>query len=71
MLKDRRVLLEQELVSAHKEAADMYLTIVVNNGDTRSPEYQTLKEKINSEHESIAQLLRNTNEFDNQNMMHL
>ena len=32
---------------------------------------ETLSEKIASEHESLAQLLRNTNEFDNSNLVHL
>jgi peptidoglycan hydrolase CwlO-like protein len=31
----------------------------------------SLSEKINREHESLAQLLRNTNEFDGQNMVNL
>ena len=31
----------------------------------------SLSDKINSEHESLAQLLRNTNEFDNENMIYL
>ena len=31
----------------------------------------SLEKKIAREHESIAQLLRNTNEFDNENMVHL
>lgn len=31
----------------------------------------TLSEKIEREYESLAQLLRNTNEFDNENMVHL
>ncbi|MFZ2205243.1 MAG: lytic murein transglycosylase [Minisyncoccia bacterium] len=31
----------------------------------------TLSDKIDREHESLAQLLRNTNEFDNENMIHL
>jgi len=31
----------------------------------------SLNEKIEREHESLAQLLRNTNEFDNANMVHL
>lgn len=30
-----------------------------------------LSEKIRKEHESLAQLLRNTNEFDNENILHL
>lgn len=32
---------------------------------------QTLSEKIEREHASLAQLLRNTNEFDNENLVHL
>jgi peptidoglycan hydrolase CwlO-like protein len=31
----------------------------------------TLNDKIDREHESMAQLLRNTNEFDNENVIHL
>lgn len=47
MLKDRRVLLEQEIKKAHDEAAAMYLSIVIhNNGDMNSPEYQALKDRI-------------------------
>jgi len=49
MLKDRRVLLEQELKQAHTEAANMYLSIVVSNhADVPSPEYQALKDRITS-----------------------
>jgi hypothetical protein len=48
MLKDRRVLLEQELTKAHEAAAAMYLDIVTHNGDVASPEYQALKEHITS-----------------------
>lgn len=32
---------------------------------------QSLSEKIEKEHETLAQLLRNTNEFDNKNLIHL
>jgi membrane-bound lytic murein transglycosylase B len=32
---------------------------------------QSLSEKIDREHESLAQLLRNTNEFDNENLVNL
>ncbi len=32
---------------------------------------ESLSEKIAREHESLAQLLRNTNEFDNENIIHL
>jgi hypothetical protein len=44
MLKDRRVLLEQEIVRMLDEAAAKYLDIVV--GDVHSAEYQSLKEKV-------------------------
>ena len=46
MLKDRRVLLEQEIAKAHDEAAAMYLDIVTHDGDVHSAEYQTLRNKI-------------------------
>jgi len=46
MLKDRRVLLEQEITKAHDEAAAMYLDIVTHDKDVHSPEYQHLKDKI-------------------------
>ena len=47
MLKDRRVLLEQEIKRAHAEAANMYLSIVVsNNGEIPSTEYQALRDRI-------------------------
>jgi hypothetical protein len=46
MLKDRRVLLEHDLIKAHEEAAELYLKIVTQGGDVDSVEYQTLKEKV-------------------------
>ena len=46
MLKDRRVLLEQEIARVFDEAAAKYLDIVVNYGDVHSAEYQSLKEKV-------------------------
>jgi len=46
MLKDRRVLLEQEIAKAHDEAAAMYLDIVIHDGDVHSTEYQDIKTKI-------------------------
>ena len=46
MLKDRRVLLEQEIKKAFDQAANMYLSIVVSNGDVNSKEYQDLKKHI-------------------------
>ena len=48
MLKDRRVLLEQELTHAHDRAAAMYLDIVTHDGDVNSLEYQALKDQITS-----------------------
>jgi len=46
MLKDRRVLLEHDLKIAHDQAAEMYLDIVVNNGDVHSKEYQQMRDRI-------------------------
>jgi hypothetical protein len=46
MLKDRRVLLEQELIKAHDMASDLYLNIVTTDGDVHNTEYQFLKDKI-------------------------
>lgn len=46
MLKDRRVLLEHDLKTAHERASTMYLDIVVNNGDTHSAEYQQMRDRI-------------------------
>ena len=46
MLKDRRVLLEHDLKIAHNQASEMYLDIVVNNGDVHSEEYQQMRDRI-------------------------
>ena len=46
MLKDRRVLLEQEIARILDEAAAKYLDIVVNDGDVHNAEYQSLSEKV-------------------------
>lgn len=46
MLKDRRVLLEQELDKAHKAAGKLYLQIVRSDGDVHNVLYQELKERI-------------------------
>jgi len=46
MLKDRRVLLEQEIVKAHEEASALYLSIVTTDGDVNNPIYYSLKDKI-------------------------
>lgn len=46
MLKDRRVLIERELKIAHDQAAEMYLNIVVADGDLHSEEYQQMRDRI-------------------------
>jgi uncharacterized tellurite resistance protein B-like protein len=46
MLKDRRVLLEHDLTIAHARAAEMYLDIVVADGDVHSEEYQQMRDRI-------------------------
>ena len=48
MLKDRRVLLEGEIIKLHQQAAAMYLNLVKNNSDLLNPEYQELKERISN-----------------------
>ncbi len=46
MLKDRRLLLEQEIKKAHDEAAAMYLDIVTHDLDTHNDTYESIKDKI-------------------------
>ena len=46
MLRDRRVLLEHDLKIAHDRAAEMYLDIVVTDGDVHSEEYQQMRDRI-------------------------
>jgi hypothetical protein len=46
MLKDRQVLLEQEIAKAHDKAAVMYLDIVTHDRDVHSAEYQDIRNKI-------------------------
>jgi hypothetical protein len=46
MLRDRRVLLEHDLKIAQDQAAEMYLDIVVTDGDVHSEEYQQMRDRI-------------------------
>ena len=46
MLRDRRVLIEQEIKKLQTEAANMYLSIVVGGDNLDNKEYQQLKETI-------------------------
>jgi len=46
MLKDRRVLLEQEIKKAHDQAANMYLSIAVGGATGFDEDYQTLKNHV-------------------------
>jgi len=46
MLKDRRILIEQDLAKTQAEAAKLYLSIVTHDGDVYSSEYQLLKNRI-------------------------
>ena len=48
MLRDRRVLIEQEIKKLQAEAANMYLSIVVGGDSLDNKEYQQLKELISS-----------------------
>ena len=45
-----------------------HLKVSINE---KSAKIETLSEKIDKEHQSLSQLLRNTNEFDNQNMINV
>ena len=46
MLRDRRVLIEQEINKFQLEAANMYLSIVVSGDNLANKDYQHLKDKI-------------------------
>lgn len=46
MLRDRRVLLEQELKRAHDKAAEVYLSIVIDGAVDIPIEYEHLRNKI-------------------------
>ena len=46
MLKDRRALIESEIIKAKTKAADMYFNIVVSGNDSSNIEYETLKKVI-------------------------
>ena len=46
MLRDRKVLLEQEIAKLKSEAANMYLSIVVGSNSLNCPEYTALKDRI-------------------------
>ena len=48
MLRDRRELLEHDIKKLQAEAANMYLSIVIGNGDINSAEYQKLKEQVSN-----------------------
>ena len=48
MLRDRRVLIEQEIKKLQAEAANMYLSIAVGGDSLDNKEYQQLKETISS-----------------------
>jgi hypothetical protein len=46
MLRDRRVLLEQELTFAKEYAARYYLMIVTTGDESLSEQYQTLRTRV-------------------------
>ena len=46
MLKDRRLLLEQEIKKAREEAAAIYLDIVTHDLDVHNDKYEFIKNKI-------------------------
>jgi len=46
MLRDRRLLLEQELRRAHDTASALYLDIVTTDGDVNDPAYHAIRNRI-------------------------
>jgi hypothetical protein len=46
MLKDRRVLLERDIKTAHERASAMYLDIVLHDSKGHDKEYQQLRDQI-------------------------
>ena len=56
MLRDRKVLLEQELVRAKNEAANMYLSIVVGGNDLHSKEYQDARQRVSIIERDLSQV---------------
>jgi hypothetical protein len=46
MLRDRRLLLEQELRRAHDTASTLYLNIVTTDGDVNDPAYHAIRNRI-------------------------
>lgn len=46
MLRDRKLLLEQEIAKTSAKAANMYLSIVIGGSDIHSEEYQQLRNHI-------------------------
>lgn len=46
MLRDRRVLLEQELTLAKADAAKCYLTIVTTGGNLLDEQYESLRSRV-------------------------
>ena len=65
MLRDRRVLLEQELTLAKADAARCYLTRVTTEGDLLDEQYKLLKtrvEQLQFDLDMLNQLISEGNE---------
>ena len=58
-------------LKAKIKARSLVITQLEVNIKEKSSTIQSLSSKIEREHESLAQLLRNTNEFDNENIAQL
>lgn len=56
MLRDRKVLLEQELVRAKNNAANMYLSIAVGGNNLYSKEYQDAKNHVSYLEQDLNQV---------------
>ena len=65
MLRDRKVLLEQEIVRLKSEAANMYLSIVVSGNNLGSPEYTALQKSITDSEFDLKNLITLLNQGHN------
>ncbi|MFH1608633.1 MAG: lytic murein transglycosylase [Patescibacteria group bacterium] len=58
-------------LKAKIKARGLVIAQLKNDITNKQTKIKSLSEKIESEHQSLAQLLRNTNEFDNENFIYL
>ena len=67
----KKLNLQIESLKAKIKARSLVIAQLKVSIDEKVSRIQTFSEKIDREYESLAQLLRNTNEFDNENIIYL